>query len=129
MRVLLVGEKRMPVDWVGRQLLVASFCYYMLDEPVMDDARYDRMSIFVADYWDALDWERKWAFRFDPESTRSSGAHFRFTSLVAGAALNRYKYVTGRSLVWHPDMKWYHRKKDGCSYITLAALKPVRMSR
>lgn len=127
-RVLLVGDKRMTADWVGRKLIVASFLYYQLDEPGMSDARYDRMSNFVADYFDELEWERKWAFRFDPESTRSTGSHFRFTTLAAGAALNRYKYITGISLGWHPDMEWRERNRDGCRYITLSALKPVPLT-
>lgn len=123
-KVLLVGDKRYNVDWVGRKIIVASFLYYMLDEPCMSDAQYDRMSTFVADYWDELLPDRKWCMR-DPEETRSSGAHFRFTSLAACAALNRYKYITGKELTWHPDMVWRERKKDGCSYITLSAIKPV----
>jgi hypothetical protein len=92
----------------------------------MDDAKYDRLSRYVADHWDELDWERRWAMK-SPDATHSSGAHFRFTSLAASAALNRYKYITGTCLGWHPDMKWKERKKDGCSYITCSCLKPVPM--
>jgi hypothetical protein len=123
-RVLLVGDKRISPDWAGRQVIVAAFLYYMLDENSMSDARYDRMSYFCADYWDQMNWERQWAMK-DPDSLRASGAHFRFSSLAASAALNRYKYITGVSLGWHPDMVWRRRKKDGCSFITLSAIKPV----
>lgn len=131
-RVLLVrerdGVKRYNVDLVGRKVIVAAFLYYMLDTPSMSDAQYDRMSQFVADYWDQLSPDRQWCMR-DPDQTRASGSHFRFTSLAASAALNRYKYITGEHLGWHPDMEWRKRKRDGCSYITLSAERPVPLAR
>lgn len=104
-------------DWAARRVIVAAFLYYVLDEPCMDDAEYDRLSRYVAKHWDELAWERQWACK-SPEAIKSSGAHIRFTSLAACAALNRYKYITGVSLRWHPDMEWKLRQKDGCSYLT-----------
>lgn len=124
-----VQEKveRVPLlnpDWAGRQVIVAAFLYYVLDTPCMDDAKYDKLSRYVSDHFDEMSWERRWACG-SAEAIRSSGAHIRFTSMAAGAALNRYKYMTGMLLGWHPDMKWKQRKKDGCHYITCGCLKPV----
>lgn len=108
-------------DYEGRRLLVAAYLYYVLDTSPMSDGEYDKLSAFVAKHWDELKPDRQWAMR-DPVSTKAGGSHFRFSTLVVSAALNRYKYITGQSLEF-PNELWRESKTNG-RYVTCSDAMP-----
>ena len=75
----------MTTDLAARKILVAAYIYYVLDDNIMSDDEYDKLSIYVADHWDELSEARQWALG-DAESTRASGSHFKFTMATVGSA-------------------------------------------
>lgn len=114
--VPVTGEiAQLTPDYAARKVIVAAFLYYVLDSPQMNDARYDRLSEYVADHWDELHGDRRWALR-DPASIRAGGSHIWFSMLAAGAALNAYKYQTGKSMLI--DHKSIKKTKKGQPYVT-----------
>lgn len=77
-------------DLAARRVIAAAYAYYVLDRPIMDDARYDRLAGFVADNWAELALERQWALG-SPEELRASGHHIRFSSAAVYAAEARFR--------------------------------------
>lgn len=80
----------MSPDLAARQLLVASYIYYVLDGNVMSDSEYDQLSIYVADNWDQVDPIRQWQLG-DPGATQAGGSHFLFTVYTVDAAWYKLK--------------------------------------
>lgn len=87
-RSAVVAKIKGGPDLAGRRIIVAAYCYYVLDDPVMTDAEYDKLSQYVADNWDALDPDRQWALG-NPDSTRAGGSHIKFSRRAVSAALGR----------------------------------------
>jgi len=76
-------------DLAARRIIVAAFAYYVLDDPIMDDARYDKLSRHVARNWEDLHPDRKWALHSAHE-TKSSGSHIRFSVAAVHACYAWY---------------------------------------
>lgn len=107
----------MTPDLAARNILCAAYLYYVLDaNPIMTDQRYDELSVYVADHWDDLNNDRKWALG-DPGSTRASGAHFRFTSRTISGARQAHFDTHGRYPAGDLPEKWLERD-DGVRYVT-----------
>lgn len=79
-----------PADVAARNLIMAAYAYYVLDSPIMDDALYDKLSQRVADKWPLLMEERKWALG-NPEDTRASGSHFKFSTRAVMAVAHKFR--------------------------------------
>lgn len=110
------------VQYAARKVLINAFLYYVMDAPTISDGEYDRLSRYVADHWDKLNDDQKWALR-NPNDTRAGGSHIRFASQHVYAAFNAHKYATGKFY----DIKredWRERKRDGCRFVT-CSVKPV----
>lgn len=109
-------DKALVPDLAGRKLLVAAFLYYVMDSPTMSDHEYDMMSIYVADNWDQLSDVRKWACG-DADSTRASGAHFKFSVYNVDAALYQLhsRFMTPGE---YHAFNW--KEENGLRYITTA---------
>lgn len=108
----------MSPDLAARKVIVAAYCYYVLDEPVMDDAEYDRLSRYVARHWDELDRDRQWALD-TPEAIASSGAHIYFAVIAVDAAHTLLASMNIRPRHPYPT-KWRETKK-GRRYVTANA--------
>lgn len=103
-------------DYIARTIIVQAYLYYVLDAPTMSDGEWDKRAKYVADNWDELHPDRKWALG-SPDAIRATGHHIKFSSHAAGAALNHHKYATGEVLeIW--DDEWRFRKRDGCQFVT-----------
>jgi NAD-dependent DNA ligase len=101
----------MSPDLAARRILVAAYCYYVLDTSPMSDAEYDKLSNIVADHWDELPPVRQWALG-NPTDTRASGSHFKFTTLTVDAARHLVKTE-------HPyPSKWSFNKEHQVHYVT-----------
>lgn len=128
-----INEKRVQIeqmpapDLAGRRLIIAAYCYYVLDSPIMSDAKYDRLSRYVAFNWYNLHPDRQWALG-DPMMIRSGGSHIKFSSLAVSVALNYHKYNTGQMLEIPRDFEWRETKK-GMRYVTCGDEKPVSIKR
>lgn len=105
----------MTPDFAARRLIVAAYAYYVLDQPIMDDGEYDKLSRFVARNWDELDRDRKWALD-TPEATRSSGAHIYFPEIAVRACYLAVKENGERPRLPFPT-EWKTTKK-GRRYVT-----------
>ena len=110
-----LNDPHMTPDYAARKLIVAAFCYYVIDDPIMTDATYDRYSQYVADHWDELSEDRRWALR-SAKDVRSTGYHIWFSLMAAGAALNYHKYRTGEFLII--DDRSIKTSRDGVKYVT-----------
>jgi hypothetical protein len=122
--------KDFPPDYIARKVLIAAYIYYVLDDNIMSDERYDRLSRYVVRHWDELHPDRKWCMQ-DPDETYSSGNHFRFSSACASAALNYYKYKRGIFLTFPVEYPWREAKsgpRKGMAYVTTSDPKPTRVS-
>lgn len=84
-----------PPDLAARTLIMASYAYYVLDNPLMSDGLYDRLSNHIADKWPLLLAERQWALD-NPDDTRASGAHFKFCTRAVFAVAAEFAKL-GRS--------------------------------
>jgi hypothetical protein len=114
-RVRLEDEILTP-DYAARKVIVAAFCYYVLDDPIMDDATYDKLSVYVAKNFDKLHPDRQWCLR-NPDDTRAGGSHIRYSLLAASAALNHVKYKNGKR--WIIDQQSLRKRKaDGMYFVT-----------
>lgn len=121
--------KDIPPDYAARKVLIAAYIYYVLDDNIMSDERYDRLSRYVCRHWDELNPDRQWCM-VDKQQTASTGMHFRFSSACASAALNYYKYKTGIQREFPIDFPWKHAKtgtRKGMAYCTAASPKPPRL--
>lgn len=76
-------------DLAARRLIVASYAYYVLDNPIMSDGDYDKVSQRVADKWADLDPDRQWAMG-TPDDTRAGGSHFKFTTRAVMAVAAKF---------------------------------------
>lgn len=105
----------MTPDLAARKLLVAAYAYYVLDEPIMDDARYDELSRYVARNWNELDPDRQWALD-TPEQTRSSGMHFYYPVIAVHACYHELhrRGITPR----FPFPTEWRETKKGRRYVT-----------
>lgn len=108
----------MSPDLAARKLIVAAYAYYVLDQPIMDDAEYDRLSRYVARNWDELDRDRQWALD-TPEATRSSGAHIFFSVAAVSACYHELNRQGDTPRLPFPT-KWRETKK-GRRYVTAVA--------
>jgi hypothetical protein len=81
----------MTPDLAARKILVAAYLYYNHAHSIMGDGEYDKTSQYVADSWNELSPLRQWCLG-DPNSTRATGAHFKFTRLCVGAARELFPY-------------------------------------
>jgi hypothetical protein len=68
---------------------MAAYCYYVLDAPIMDDSEYDKLSRDVVKHWRELDDDLQWALG-NPNDTRSSGSHFKYSSRVVHAVCAKF---------------------------------------
>jgi hypothetical protein len=107
-------------DFAARKILLAAYCYYVLDYSMMTDAKYDRLSDYVARRWKDVDPDRQFAL-CNPCDTRSTGMHFRFSVHTVGAALNYYKYATGKILEYKGP---WRRTNKGRRFITCGDKRP-----
>lgn len=82
-------------DLAARKVIVAAFCYYVLDDPIMSDARYDKLSQFIAKHWADLNADRRWALG-SARDTRAGGSHIKYTVQAANAAVAAYRAEKGR---------------------------------
>ena len=105
----------MSPDLAARRVIVAAYAYYVLDQPVMDDAEYDRLSRYVARNWDDLDEDRQWALD-TPEQTRSSGSHIFFPTIAVAACYRELDRQGIRPRLPFPG-RWKVSKK-GRRYVT-----------
>lgn len=105
----------MTPDHVARNVIVASYCYYVLDHPIMDDGEYDALCQYVAANWEQLEPDRKWALG-DPESIKASGFHIKYSSYAVAAAGEKYKEKYLDYPSFYP--KYWQYREDGCRYIT-----------
>lgn len=114
----------LPPDYVARKVIINAFLYYVLDAPVIPDSEYDRFANYVADHWDELHPDRKWALG-SAEQIRATGYHIKFSSLAVGAALNYHKYNTGEILEdWRHGHPVWRVRRNGTSFVTVACPKP-----
>lgn len=108
----------MAPDLAARKVIVAAYCYYVLDAPVMSDGTYDELSKIAADGWDELDPVRRWCLG-SPEDTRATGSHIRFTALAVSAARAEHIAYYRRPPDKPPPETWLQRE-DGLRYVTTA---------
>jgi hypothetical protein len=105
----------MTPDLIARQVIIAAYCYYVLDDPITEDAKFDRACETVAKKWDALHPDRQWALG-SPDAIRASGFHIKFSSAAVYGALSAYKKKTGQErpapTTWYLD--------SGFRYVTCA---------
>jgi hypothetical protein len=104
------GDRLVP-DQAARHLVIAAFLYYTQSYSIMPDEEYDMMSKFVADNWEHLHEDRKFNL-VDPESTRDSGSHFRFTRYPVSAALSYLKDKFSNVEINEPT-EWFFDKDHG----------------
>ena len=104
-------------DLAARQVIVAAYCYYVLDNPVMDDGEYDKLSVVAADNWSELHKDRQWALG-DPESTRAGGSHIKFSMRAVCAAHDKLERM-GRTA--KPFEHRWRRAKGIGRYVTALA--------
>lgn len=98
-------------------MIVNAFLYYVMDNPIISDGEYDKLSQIAADGWDQLTKDRQWALR-DPASTRSGGSHIRFSTLAVYAAYDAHNVHFGH----YPDKDysphWTWSKERKTHYVT-----------
>lgn len=107
------ARKGMSPDLAARKVIVAAWLYYVGDRPIMSDGEYDKLSQYVADNWDDLLPDQKWALR-DPDSVRAGGSHIRFARRAVCGALQAYADHFGCPRPPEPS-RWKIRK-DGVHY-------------
>lgn len=103
-------------DLAARKVIVAAFCYYVLDDPIMSDGRYDKLSQFVAKHWDDLHPDRRWALG-SARDTRAGGSHIKYSVYAANAALSAYRVKTGRP-AFRIDVRRWRETSKGRRYAT-----------
>lgn len=111
----LFSEDDLTPDLAARRVIVAAYAYYVLDQPIMSDAAYDRLSKYVANNWDELDRDRQWALD-TPEDTRAGGSHIFFSQIAVGACY-RELINRGKRPRFPFPTKWKQTKK-GRRYVT-----------
>lgn len=107
-------------DLAARKIIVAAYMYYVLDDGPMTDHEYDAMSQYVADNWDQVDPVRQWMMG-DPDSTRASGAHFKFTVYAVCCARSLYHDRNKRCSYYPYPHKWKTDRKMKLRYVTAVA--------
>ena len=71
---IISGDPNMLVPWY----LIASYAYYVLDDPVISDDLYDRVCFLLAEELDAVNIDHMHAHMCDPEALRA-GTGFHVT--------------------------------------------------
>ena len=105
-------------DLAARRVIVAAYCYYVLDHPIMSDGEYDQLSAYVADHWDELEPIRRWQLG-NPADTRAGGSHIKYTTYSVCAA--RRKLVDAGVELRAPfPSRWRDTKRFG-RYVTAVA--------
>ena len=102
-------------DLVARWIITAAYIYYVLDESVMLDSEYDAWSAYVADHWDELHEDRKWALE-SPEAIRASGYHIKFSTQAYYSALALFQEKFKRVSPRYPEQ--WSRLPNGVLYCT-----------
>ncbi|SRR6266705_6276160 len=102
----------MTPDLAARKILVAAYIYYVLDDNVMTDDEYDQLSIYVADNWAELHPTRQFCCG-DPESTKASGSHFKFTVLCVSAARRLLELERRPTAQAFPTTRWIYDFEHG----------------
>lgn len=106
----------MTPDLASRKIIVAAYCYYVLDNPVMTDAQYDKLSIIVAEGWDELDPVRQWQLE-SAAATRAGGHHIKFTAFSVSAAYYQHS-LFHRQYATRPLPTEWKEREDGLRYVT-----------
>jgi hypothetical protein len=100
------------LDLIARQIVMAAYLYYRLDDPVLSDGDFDKLCQTAADRWDELDKFRQWQLG-SAEAIRASGYQVRVTRLAEAGAWAWFKKVKGRDprssvgRIW----RWRHSKR------------------
>jgi hypothetical protein len=107
-------------DLAARKIIVAAYCYYVLDDGPMTDHEYDAMSKYVAEHWDQLSPERQWQLG-DPVATAAGGSHFKFTVLAVDASRTLFRERNKRLPDYPYPHKWKTDRKMKLRYVTAVA--------
>lgn len=105
-------------DLCARKIIAAAFCYYVLDDPIMSDARYDKLSRFVARYWNYLEPDQQWALG-SARDTRNGGSHIKFSVRAFYGVLFVYRKKKKRPNFELMVRRWRKTNK-GRRYVTTA---------
>ena len=111
----MIDLTKLSPDLAARCVIVAAYLYYVLDCPIRDDAEYDRLSQYVADNWDQLSEDRKWALE-SAEAIRSTGHHIKFPQAAVFAAY-RQLADAGTAPKFAPPTDWKIDPQHG-RYVT-----------
>ena len=85
------------VNQAARMLIMSAYLYYRCDSPVLSDDVYDKLSLYVAKHWDALDKQLQWQLG-DADAIRATGMGILITQMGMGAAHHWHKEKTGKSI-------------------------------
>lgn len=77
---LCQGRPNLMVSW----WLMASYAYYEMDDPIIDDATYDWLGRSIADAWDTIEHPHK-DLLGGPEAVRHTGHHIQYPERVKRA--------------------------------------------
>lgn len=111
-------------DQAARKIIIAAFCYYVLDDPIMTDARYDRLSAFISRYWDDLHPDRRWALG-NARDTRAGGSHIKYSVQAVSAAVAHYRGIKDKPEFGVVIKRWRETSK-GRRYGTAVDFKAGR---
>ena len=78
----------MTPDHAGIHVIRASMAYYGLDEGIVTDGEFDRLCNFVADHWDDLHPDRKYALG-TAAKIRTSGFHVRVSTIAEHSCIRK----------------------------------------
>ena len=87
----------MHPNQAARLLIMSAYLYYRCDSPVISDGEYDKLSLYVAKNWDALDEQLQWQLG-DRDAIRATGMGILITQMGQGAAHSWHRKKTGRSV-------------------------------
>jgi NAD-dependent DNA ligase len=111
------AEKSSPINpnQAARLLIMSAYLYYRCDSPVISDADYDKLSLYVSKNWDKLDEQLQWQLN-DPESIKATGSGIIITQMGQGAAHHWHKKKKKKDIDFYP-LKWYNKHpKYKCLY-------------
>lgn len=86
----MINYSSLSPDLAARCVIVAAYMYYVLDQSERNDSEYDNLARFVADNWDKLEDDRKWALG-SPEQIRSTGSHIKYAYAAVAAAYEQLR--------------------------------------